>query len=187
MGESRTRSQLAFRTARSATRRRPSAPWSRRYACARASTSALPCQECTRPIERGGVVHANCAVRRSRAGRGPGRNSASALGHRDGARAGAPAAVRGRERLVQVEVHDVEAHVAGAHDTEDRVQVRAVVVEQAADLVDGRGDRVDLLFEEPERVRVREHDARHVAVEDRRAARPTSTSPRSSEGTVTTS
>jgi hypothetical protein len=37
---------------------------------------------------------------------------------------------------VQVDVHDVEAHVAGQHLAEDRVQVGAVVVQQAAGLVD---------------------------------------------------
>ena len=39
--------------------------------------------------------------------------------------------MRLRERLVQVEVDDVEAHVAGPRPPHDRVEVRAVVVEVA--------------------------------------------------------
>ena len=72
----------------------------------------------------------------------------------------APTAVRLRERLVQVEVHDVEAEVAGPGDAADGVQVRAVVVHQRARVVEDRGDLLDVLVEEAERRRVREHQAR---------------------------
>src|SRR5579862_3812971 len=57
-----------------------------------------------------------------------------ALGHRDRPRAGPPAAVGGGERLVEVQVDDVEPHVTWAHDTEDGVQVRFVVVEETTDI-----------------------------------------------------
>jgi len=40
----------------------------------------------------------------------------------------AAAAVRNRERLVRVEVHEIESHVAGARVAHERVRVRAVVV-----------------------------------------------------------
>ncbi len=79
-----------------------------------------------------------------------------------GARA-APA-VRLRERLVQVEVHDVEAHVARAADAHDRVQVRAVVVERGAGVVDDAGDLLDVGVEEAERVGVGEHQAGDAVV-----------------------
>jgi hypothetical protein len=49
----------------------------------------------------------------------------------------AAAAVRNRKRLVQVEVHEVEAHVARAAVAHQRVGVRAVVVHQAAGRVHG--------------------------------------------------
>jgi len=46
------------------------------------------------------------------------------------------------EGLVQVHVHDVETHVARSHGTQNRVEIRAVVVEQSSDLVHRRGDLV---------------------------------------------
>ena len=62
------------------------------------------------------------------------------LGDADRARARAAAAVRRRERLVQVDVHGVEAHVARARLAEDRVEVRAVAVRVRADRVHRLGD-----------------------------------------------
>ncbi len=80
------------------------------------------------------------------------------LAHRDGPAARPAAAVRLRERLVQVVVDDVEAHVAGARDPDDRVQVRAVVVEERACVVEDPRDVLDTLVEEAERRGVREHE-----------------------------
>jgi aconitase A len=70
--------------------------------------------------------------------------------------------VRLRERLVQVEVDDVEPHVAGPRDPHHRVEVRAVVVERRAGVVHDPRDLLDVAVEQPERVRVREHQAGHV-------------------------
>ncbi len=75
------------------------------------------------------------------------------------------AAVRLRERLVQVDVHDVEAHVAGPGDPADGVQVRAVVVHERAHPVEDRGDLLDVLVEEPERRGVRQHQPGRVLVD----------------------
>ncbi len=91
-----------------------------------------------------------------------GQEGLDAVGHRNRPGAGPAAAVRLRERLVQVEVDDVEARVARAHDAHDGVQVRAVVVERGAHVVDDPGDLLDVAVEQPERVRVREHQAGHV-------------------------
>ena len=71
---------------------------------------------------------------------GAGQVGGQASRHRHRSRSGAAAPVGHRERLVEVHVHDVEAHVAGAGDPKDGVQVGAVVVEQPADLVGGGGD-----------------------------------------------
>jgi hypothetical protein len=73
--------------------------------------------------------------------------------------------VRDSEGLVQVHVHDVESHVAGTHDAEDRVEIGAVVIEEPAHLVHGPGDLDDVFFEQAERVGVREHDAGDIGPE----------------------
>jgi hypothetical protein len=91
-------------------------------------------------------------------------------GHADRARARTAAAVRDRKRLVQVEVHEVEAHVARPAVAHQRVGVRAVVVHQSAGRVHRRRDLVDVIFEQSERVRIGHHaDGRIVA--DRRQDR----------------
>ncbi len=77
--------------------------------------------------------------------------------HRTGTRSAA--AVRDGEGLVQVEVHEVEAQVAGADDAEQGVQVGAIAVHQAAAVVDQLDDLFDVLVEETERVRVGQHHA----------------------------
>ena len=60
--------------------------------------------------------------------------------------------MRDRERFVQVEVHHVEAEVAGADDAEQGVQVGAVAVHQAAAVVDDFDDFLDVFIEQAERV-----------------------------------
>ena len=80
-------------------------------------------------------------------------------------RAGAAAAVRRGERLVQVQVDAVKAHVAGAHDAHDGVQIRAVIVAQAARLVDKTRDLQNVFVKNADCVRVRQHQARGVVAE----------------------
>ena len=84
--------------------------------------------------------------------------------HRDRPATRPSSAVWLREGLVQVVVDDVEAHVAGARDPDDGVQVRAVVVQERARIVEDRRDLLDALVEEPERRGVREHEARSPLV-----------------------
>jgi hypothetical protein len=71
------------------------------------------------------------------------------LAHRHRPASRPSASVRLRERLVQVVVDDVEAHVAGARDPDHRVQVRAVVVEERAGVVEDLRDLLDALVEQP--------------------------------------
>ena len=87
------------------------------------------------------------------------------VAHGDRAAARAAAAVGLRERLVQVDVHDVEAHVPGSRDAADGVEVRAVVVHQRTGTVEDVADLLDVLVEEAERRRVREHQAGGVLVD----------------------
>src|SRR4029079_2471305 len=79
--------------------------------------------------------------------------------HGDRPGAGPAPAVRLGEGLVQVEVHDVEAHVAGTREAHHRVEVGAVVVQRRADAVHDPGDLLDVRIEQSERVRVGQHQA----------------------------
>ena len=83
-----------------------------------------------------------------------------ALANADRARPGATAAVRSRKGFVQVHVDDIEAHVSRAHLAEDRIEVGAVVIQQAAGVIDDSLDLGDLAFEHAERRRISQHDAR---------------------------
>ena len=97
----------------------------------------------------------------------PGQIRRQDVAHGDGTGARPSPAVRRGERLVHVDVHDVEAHVARTRLAQDRVQVRAVSVGECADRVDRTSDLEDVLVEEPQRVGVREHDGGHVGVQRR--------------------
>ncbi len=70
-------------------------------------------------------------------------------------------------------MHDVKAHVARPRHPEDRIEVGAVVVQQAALVMHRCRQFRDVLLEEPEGIGVCEHDPSHVTVEvlaqDRRA------------------
>src|SRR5438105_1026607 len=85
--------------------------------------------------------------------------------HANRAGAGPATAVRCREGLVQIEVHDIEAHVAGPRDADQRVEVRTVVVEERTGVVRQLRDLQDVFLEDSERVRVGQHDRGDVRVE----------------------
>ena len=59
-----------------------------------------------------------------------------AVGDAHRAASGTAAAMRRREGLVEVDVHNVEAHIARAGYSEERIEVGSVVVHKAAGLVD---------------------------------------------------
>ena len=77
--------------------------------------------------------------------------------HRDRACAGAAAAVRRRKSFVKIQVHHVDAEIAGAGDARQRVHVGAVHVEQRALGVQDFGDFGDALLENAERRRIGDH------------------------------
>ena len=70
------------------------------------------------------------------------------------------AAVRRGKGLVEVDVREVESHRARIREPDHRVQIRAVQVEQAAGGVHDPRDLTHVALEDPERVRVREHERR---------------------------
>ena len=82
----------------------------------------------------------------------------------DGAGAGATASVRRGEGFVQVEVHHVDAEVAGARLAYERVHVGAVHVEQRAFGVQDVGDAVNLALEDADGGGVGEHERGGVLV-----------------------
>ena len=73
--------------------------------------------------------------------------------------------MRDAEGLVQVEVQDVHAQVAGAGGAEHGVHVGPVHVDQAADRVHRVGNLQDALLEQPERVGVGDHQPRDLVVQ----------------------
>jgi hypothetical protein len=79
--------------------------------------------------------------------------------HAHRARARTAAAVRGGEGLVQVHVDDVEAHVARTHLAENRVEVGAVVIREAAGVVDDFLDVGNRFLEYAERRRIGQHQS----------------------------
>ena len=90
----------------------------------------------------------------------------------DRPRAGAAAAVRRAEALVQVEMHDVEAEVAVPHAPHDRVEVGAVAVQVGPGVVHQRRDLLDAALPQPQRVRRGDHDRRDRLVQLLLDARP---------------
>ena len=72
---------------------------------------------------------------------------------------GAASSVRGGKGLVQVEVYHVEAHIARTRDPHHGVEVGAVVVVQAARLVDNAGDFQNVFVKQSQRVGICEHQS----------------------------
>ena len=89
------------------------------------------------------------------------------LRQHDRAGAGSAAAMRGREGLVQVDVHGVDAEVAGPRLADDGVEIGAVAVEIRPGRVQRLGDLDHLRLEQPARVRIGEHDGRDLGTEQR--------------------
>ena len=85
-------------------------------------------------------------------------------GHRTAARSAA--AMRRRERLVQVQVHHIDAEIAGPRDADQRVHVGAVHVDHGALCVQNLGRVDDVLLEHAERVRIGDHQRGHIFGDD---------------------
>jgi len=79
------------------------------------------------------------------------------LGHRDRTHAGAAAAVRDAEGLVQVQVADVGTVVPGSTQPHLGVHVRAVEIDLSTVLVNDRADLLDRGLEHAVRRRVSHH------------------------------
>ena len=84
-----------------------------------------------------------------------------------GARAGAAAAVRLGERLVQIGVYHVEAQISELHPADDGVQIGAVAVNYAAGVADDARDVENVGIEQAERAGERYHQPGEVVVHGR--------------------
>ena len=71
--------------------------------------------------------------------------------------------MRRGECLVQVDVHHVEAHVAGTAFAEQRIEVRTVVVHQAACLVHHLGNLQNTRLEDAQRIGIGHHHGSDLA------------------------
>ena len=68
---------------------------------------------------------------------------------------------------MQIEVHDVKAHVTWPRPPDQCIHVRAIAVDQPTCLMDQRADLSDVVLEQPQRVRVGQHQACHVTGQQR--------------------
>ena len=72
--------------------------------------------------------------------------------------------MRGGKGLVQIDVYHVEAHITWPRHSHDGVEVRAVVIEQAACAMHDLCHGENVLFKQAQRVRVGEHQPGDFAV-----------------------
>ena len=70
--------------------------------------------------------------------------------------------VRSGEGLVQIDVHHVEAHIAGTANAEHRVEIGSIVVHKTTTIVNETSNHRDVSFEDTEGVRVGHHHASHI-------------------------
>ncbi len=67
---------------------------------------------------------------------------------------------------MKIDMDDIEIRVSGTELAEDRVAVRAVIVELGVEPVRQGGDLLDMRVEESERVRIGKHDRRGLFAEN---------------------
>jgi hypothetical protein len=106
-----------------------------------------------------------------RAVKGSGRR-AQRFGQHHRARTRPAAAVRRGEGLVQVDVHGIDAKVAGTHLADDGVEIGAVAIDIAARRMDRVGDRLHVALEQAAGVGIGDHHPRDIRPEPRLSARP---------------
>ena len=73
--------------------------------------------------------------------------------------------MRCRKRLVQVDVHRINAEITRPHLADNRVEIRTIAVEIGARCVHRVSDRDDLRLKQPARIRVGQHDGCNIGAE----------------------
>ena len=72
---------------------------------------------------------------------------------------------------MQIDVHRINAQVAGADLADDGVEIRAVAIDIAARRMHRVRNRLHVAFEQPASVGIGDHHARHVGPKPRLQAR----------------
>ena len=72
----------------------------------------------------------------------------------------------GGERLMKVNVQDIDAEITGPCDSQHRVQIRSIHVNERSMRMEKLRNLGDLIFKNPKRVGIRDHDCRDVLIND---------------------
>ena len=72
-----------------------------------------------------------------------------------------------RERFVQVDVHRIDAEITGANAADNRVEIRAIAIDQSAGRVHGVRDFFHVWLEQPARIRIGNHNTGHISTKPR--------------------
>ncbi len=60
--------------------------------------------------------------------------------------------MRSRKGFVQIEMYDIDAHIARARDSDERIHVCAIHVNQPTSVMHNTADLLDVSFKEPQRI-----------------------------------
>ncbi len=83
----------------------------------------------------------------------------------DRSRPRSAAAMRSREGLVEIDMHRVDAEIAGSRLAHDRVEIRPIAIKIGPGLMHQSGDFDDILLEQPTGVGIGQHDRSDVRPE----------------------
>ena len=64
--------------------------------------------------------------------------------------------------LVQIQMHDIKAHIPGPCHPHHRIQVRSVVIAQSPRFMDNPGDFQNVFVKQPYGIGIRQHKARRI-------------------------
>src|SRR6266849_3216130 len=75
---------------------------------------------------------------------------------------GATTTVRSATRLMQVEMHHIEAHIARASDTQHSISIGTIVVQLSPSLMNHRSNLSNVAIEKAKRIGIGHHDGRNI-------------------------
>jgi hypothetical protein len=66
--------------------------------------------------------------------------------------------MRGRERLMKIEMKHIKSHIARTYHTDKRIHVCTVIIKKSSAIMHKRGNLLDVLLEKSESIRIGHHD-----------------------------